>query len=297
MASPLEPNKSVSWIKEAEGHSATEDRIKTSRVRILLKGPCDLSAIEPYLSGGNITTEFNYINEYGFVTTGQNHSMHIYESAELSETEIDDIFREVPFIIKGDFETKLFSKEYHIICFSLLQDLSAGLYKKKDSDVYISFSSRNFDLTSEKYRDRFIRKEIQGHDFDFTEEIIDSFAEKWEFIGNTPLDLLLRNLDYIYENVKGNPMIILLLGSEIDYEGDNEEFAGLAQVYREINPVIKAFAEDHDRIRVIDPAEFIHSQEDFEDCINHFSRKVYYDIAGKICEYINEAVDVMRAGR
>ena len=56
-------------------------------------------------------------------------------------------------------------------------------------------------------------------------------------------------------------------------------------------PVIKAFAEDHERMRVIDPTEFIHSQADFEDCINHFSRNVYYEIAGRICEYINEAVD------
>ncbi len=291
VASELKGDKPIPWIKEDVKGAITEDRIINNRVRVLLKGPCDLSAIEPYLSGGNITTEFNYINEYGFVTTGQNHSMHIYESAELSEAEIADIINEVPFIIKGDFETKLFSEEYHIICFSLLQDLSAGLYRNKDNDAYISFSSKNFDLTAPEFRERFIRGEIQGHDFPFTEEIIDSFALKWEFVGNTPLELLLRNLDYIYENVKGDPLILLLLGSETDYEGSNEEFAGLCEVYREINPVIRAFAQDHDRIRIIDPAEFIHSQDDFEDCINHFSRRVYYDIAGRICEYINEAVD------
>ncbi len=306
VASELSKGKETPWIKEDQGAEISEDRLRNNRVRVLLKGPCDMSAIEPYLAGGNITTEFNYINEQGFATTGQNHTMHIYESEELSKEEIDAIVSEVPFIIEGDFETKLFTEEYHVICLSLLQDLSAGLYENKETGEYISFSSRNFDLTSPEFKDRFISGEIQGHEFPFTEEIIDSFSEKWEFVGATPFELLLRNLDYIYDNVKGEPIIILLLGSEIDYEGNNEgsagrpfkkgaeeEFAGLCDVYREINPVIKAFAEDHERMRVIDPTEYIHSQADFEDCINHFSRNVYYEIAGRICDYINEAVDRM----
>lgn len=288
VASSLSHDSETPWINESVEDEITSDRIINNRVRVLLKGPCDMSAIEPYLSGANITTEFNYVNDHGFVTTGQNHSEHIRESVELSEDELREIIKEVPFIIKGDFETKLFSKKYHVICYSLLQDLSAGLYRNRLTGNYISFSSRNFDLTDKKNANRFINKEIQGHDFDFTEEIIDNFADKWEFVGNTPLEMLLDNLEYIYENVPGKPLIILLLGSETDYEGYNEEFAGQGEIYREINPVIKAFAEDHERIKVIDPTEFIGSQDDFEDCINHFSRNVYYEIAGRICELIND---------
>lgn len=287
VASALADKAPIPWITEAYDEAITEDRIKNNRARILLKGPCDMSAIEPYLAGGNITTEFNYINEFGFVTTGQNHTAHIVESAVLTDEEIDDITAKVPFIVKGDFATKLFTERYHVICFSLLQDLSAGLYRNKSTGIYISFSSKNYDLTSPEYMQRFINKEIQGHNFDFNREIIEHFADDWEFIGNTPLDMLLYNLDYIYENVPGKPLIILLLGSETDFEGYNEEFDGLSEIYREINPVIKAFAEDHERIKVIDPTEFIQSQNDFEDCVNHFSRRVYYEIAGRICDYIN----------
>ncbi|MCR5789578.1 MAG: HAD-IIIC family phosphatase [Lachnospiraceae bacterium] len=297
VAATLAKEKETPWIKEDTGEEIREDKAKSNRVRILLKGPCDMSAIEPYLTGGSITTEFNYINDKGFATTGQNHTMHIYESATLSAKELSRITEEVPFIIDGDFKTKLFTDSYHIICLSLLQDLSAGLYRNKETGAYISFSSRNFDLTAPLYQARFIRGEIQGHEFPFTQEILDAFSEKWEFVGATPLDLLLRNLDFIYENVPGNPLMILLLGSETDYQNNTEEFAGLCEVYREVNPVIKAFAEDHDRIRVIDPTDFIHSQEDFEDCINHFSRNVYYEIAGRVCEYINETVEKIAAKR
>ncbi len=290
VASVLSNDADVSWITELEDETVTEDKIKNSRVRILLKGPCDMSAIEPYLAGANITTEFNYVNNKGFVTTGQNHTEHIVESAKLSDDELNDIINEVPFIIKGDFETKLFTEQYHVICFSILQDLASGLYKNKKSGGYISFSSKNYDLTNPRYTARFINKEIQGHNFSFTEKIITDFADKWEFVGNTSIEMLLGNLDYIYENVRGKPLIILLLGSEKECEHTSEEFAGMCDIYREINPVIKAFAEDHERVKVIDPTEFIHSQEDFSDCINHYSRKVYYEIAGRICEYINRFV-------
>lgn len=290
VASMLSAEASVPWINEAADEEITEDMLLNNRVRVLLKGPCDMSAIEPYLAGANITTEFNYINDMGFVTTGQNHTMHIRECMELSEDEMDEIFNEVPFIIKGDFETKLFSNRYHVICISMLQDLAAGLYRNKKTGHYISFGSKNNDLTDIKNTARYLNKEIQGHGFPFTEEIIRDFTDRWEFVGNTPIDMLLDNLDFIYENVQGKPLIILLLGSEIDCEHNTEEFAGMCEIYREVNPIIKAFAEDHERVRVIDPTEFIHSQDDFADCINHYSRNVYYEIAGRICEYINEYV-------
>ncbi len=297
VASKLEKDKDIPWITEDTGSEIKQDKTAGNRVRVLLKGPCDMSAIEPYLAGGSITTEFNYINSDGFVTTGQNHSMHIYQKATLPTDEIEQIVKDVPFIIDGDFETKLFENEYHVICFSLLQDLAAGLYRNKKTGRYISFSSRNYDLTDTAFAQRFIDKEIQGHNFDFTPEIINKFSEDWEFVGNTPLELLLRNLDYIYDHVPGKPIFILLLGSETDCDKNSEEFAGMADIYREINPIMEEFALDHDRMRIINPTEFIHSQDDFEDCINHFSRNVYYEIAGRVCDYINEAVEIIKKER
>ena len=175
-------------------------------------------------------------------------------------------------------------------CLSLLQDLSAGLYKNKKTGAYISFGNSRFPITDEQFRGRLLRGEIQCNDFKLTEEIIDRFSKEWEFAGITPIDLLFRNLDYIYDNVKGNPIIILMLGSEIDYSGKEEEFAGSAETNRQINPVITEFAEDHDRMRVINATDFVNSQDDYRDSENHLTRNVYYKIAGRVCDYINEAV-------
>lgn len=286
----LKKDSDISWITEDEDTEIKASAAEKGRVRILLKGPCDMDSIEPYLAGGSVTSEFNYVNDKGFVTTGQNHSMHIWESAHMSADEIADMIADAPFITQGDFATKIFDEEYHVICYSLLGDLAAALYKNKDKEQYISFASVNHDLTDPEMAEKFISGEIQNHGFPFTEEIIEKFSDDWEYVGITPVDLLLRNLDYMYDHVKGKPIIILLLGSEIDFEGYNEEFDGLAEIYRQVNPIITEFAEDHDRMRIINVTDFIHSQDDFEDCVNHFSRNVYYKIAGEIVKYINDLV-------
>ncbi len=285
----LEKDAHVSWISEAEwGDEGEESKAtKDNRVKILLKGPCDMSAIEAYLAGGKVTTEFNYVNAEGFITTGQNHSMHLWESAHCSEEELSDILREVPFLVHGDFETMLFQNKYHIICYSLLPDCHAGLYRNKKTGRYISFGSVNFDLTDERNMAGYIDGTIVNHAFPFTEEIIREFSRNWEFVGTTSGEDLLRNLEYMYYHAPGEPKFVLLLGSETEYEGENAEFANHAKRHKEINDMVKEFAAGKNRIKLIPMTDFIHSQEDYVDCINHFSRNVYYNLAGAVCDCIN----------
>lgn len=288
VSAKLTKGNAVDWISEAVEQEITNDPAREKRVRLLLKGPCDMDSIAPYISGANITSEFTFINGQGFITAGQNHSMHIWQKAQLPSNELEEICRDVPFITAEDFSTKLFEEEYHVICYSMLSDLSQGLYKRKNKEEYVAFSNKNFSLTDPDNKQGFIEGTINGHQYHFTEEVIDKFAADWDFIGITPIDLIFRNLDYIYDHVKGKPIIILLLGSEIDYEGSSEEFNGLVDIYREYNPALTEFALDHDRMKIINITDFIHSQDDFIDSINHFTRNVYYKIAGEICRYINE---------
>lgn len=287
VASGIEKNVLVPWIEECVETEDIAETTRDNRVKILLKGPCDMSVIESYLIGGKLTTEFNYVNSQGFITAGQNHSMHIWESANCSETEIKKMLDEVPFITYGDFETLLFRKEYHIICYSLLPDCHAGLYRNKKTGFCISFGSVNFDLTDEKNWQGYIDGSIVNHAFPFSEEIIRDFSQKWEFLGTTPKDTIIRNLEYMYANTPGKPVFVLLLGSEIEYEGDNPEFADHAKRHREINEKVKEFATDKKRIKLINMTDFINSQEDYEDSINHFSRNVYYNLATAVCACIN----------
>lgn len=275
----------------------TEKETGGNKIKVLLKGPCDLSTIESYLSGGDLTTEFNYVNERGFITTGQNHSMHIWQSAVLPPERLTDITEEVPFIVPGDFETDIFGREYHVICYSLLPDCHTGLYRNRKTGDYISFGSKNFDLTDPRNTRGYIEGTIVNHAFPFTEEIIKRFSGDWEFVGVTSGEDLIRNLNYMYTHVLGSPMFVLLLGSEIEYAGINEEFADHAAHHKEINALVRAYAGDKDRIRLIEMTDYIHSQEDYADSINHFSRNVYYQLATALCACINEQVKKLKGDR
>ncbi len=299
VAVELKPDMQIPWISEkvsekgkVMGKIPLEEGAKQStssenKMRILLKGPCDLSAMEAYLTGARLTTEFNYVNSQGFITTGQNHSMHIWESAHCTKEEIQKILAEVPFLTEGDFETLLFEREYHVICYSLLPDSHTGLYRNRRTGNYISFGSCNFDLTEEANWPGYIDGTIVNHAFPFDRNILQSFAENWEFVSRTGEEELLRNLQYMYDNVPGKPMWILLLGSEKECEKETPEFAGHAKYHQEVNRIVEAFAKGKDRIKLIHTTDYIVNQEDYADCINHFSREVYYRIAGDIVDCIN----------
>ncbi len=288
VAAELKPYVPIDWINTEVTNSSTPQK-RDTRMRILLKGPCDMSAIEAYLIGGRITTEFNYVSEKGVVVAGQNHSVHVIEGATLKKEQIDMLLRDAPFLDRGDFETKLFEKPYHIICFSMLPDGHAGLYRHKQTGQMISFGSVNFDLTDEKNWQGYIDGTLPNHAYPFTREVLEQFRNTWEFVGITPVELLEQNLEYIYTHVPGSPVFIFLLGSEIAYEGDNVEFEHHELQHASINRMMEKFIEKKERVRLIHMGDFIESQADYEDSINHFSRRVYYDLATAVVSVINES--------
>lgn len=282
----MAPWVEISEIVESETTDISvqaSEEIKDGK-HILLKGPCDMDSIAVYLPYQNMETEFNYINSLGFITTGQNHTMHMVEASECSDEEIVEILREVPFLIRGDFETDIFDKEYDVICYSLLPDCHAGLYRNIETGKYISFGSKNYDLTDISNMDGYISGSIQNHGFRFTEGIIREFSKNWEFMGCTPLDKLIENLEFICSHVKGNPRIIFMLGSEKEYEGENTEFANHAMWHREVNERVKVFASQRANIECINTTDYIDRQSCFLDSTNHYSREVYHRLAERLME-------------
>jgi hypothetical protein len=259
------------------------------KVRILLKGPCDLSNIEIFLAGASLTTEFNYIDNRGVVITGQNHSWHLRESVELDPDQIDAILSSAPFLSHGDFMTKIFENRYHVICYSLLQDLNAGLYRNRHTGHYISFSGRGCDITDSRIWDRLINGELQNHNYRFTRQELERFSREWEFAGATDERTWISKLEFILARLPGNPIVLLLTGSSKTFGDSGPAQSEMADIYREINPVINEFASSYHNVKIIDPTVYIHGREDYEDNINHYSRNVHYAIAGEICDYINSS--------
>ena len=109
-----------------------------------------------------------------------------------------------------------------------------------------------------------------------------------EITKDTDLGAAFEKLDDMYDRTVGKPLIILLLGSETEYKEGGEEARLSAEAYREVNPVLTEFAQDHRRMRVINVTDFIHSQDDFKEECDNFSDSVYYKVAGQISDYVNE---------
>lgn len=284
----LEKNAKVDWIKEEKSHEITRDSSIDKRARILLKGPCDLSAIEGYLFGANLTTEFNYVNNKGLVVSGQNHSMHIWQSEHLGEEEIKKLADKAGAVCVEDFQTLLFKNRYNFICFSLITDATSALYKNNDG-LYFEFDRLDKNLCDKEWQQKLINQYDNYLGYRFTEEFFEAFEKEWEYIGRTPTELLIRNLSYIYENVLGEPTIILILGDENVF-GSNPFDELMAEQFRDINEAVREFARGKERIKLLEISKYVNSEDCIVGDINHFSREVYFGLAGELVDCINEAM-------
>ena len=85
--------------------------------------------------------------------------------------------------------------------------------------------------------------------------------------------------------------LCLMLGSELPYMANSQKSYENRHVFhKEMNEALRLFAHNNDRILLLDFNEFIHNQNDFTNNINHFQRRVYYEISQKANEYIEQVL-------
>lgn len=275
------------WIEVLDTYAeykklAVKQSPETEDLHILVKGPCDLDSVAPLIKSRRLTKEFTYVNSLGFVTTSHNHTAHLVNALTHSEGELATLIESVPFLVRGDFDTAMFNEQYDIVCFSLLTDCEVGLYKRKKDGILIAFGNRNYDITNPGNTSGYINGTIPTNGFSFTPEIISTFSNEWEYVGGTSPELLISNLNTIISNLKGNPHIILTLGSELEYSKSTDDFKYAAKYHKAINPTIRAWANGKDNISLIDFTNLVDSEDDYIDCVNHFTKKIYVRIADLI---------------
>ncbi|MDD6134941.1 MAG: HAD-IIIC family phosphatase [Selenomonadaceae bacterium] len=292
VANPAETSEDRSYIREISyeeyfAKSIAEKKDRGSTCSILFKGPCDLEAIVPLMENmGKVKTEFNYIGDNDTTVAGFNHSAHILESLTLSDTDIETIIQDAPFMDPGDFKTNLFSEHYDIVFYSLLPDEHQGVYKNKNTGWKISYNSLNYSLTDPKKWEKYITGDYENN-YPFTEDILRNFSDKYQFIGGLDKKDVVQNLKAIREKLPQDTLLVLMLGSEIESEVNNEEFANSAPRHIEINNAVKELFKNQDNVEIINMTDFITSQDCFNGCTNHFSKKVYFEIAQRAAAIIN----------
>lgn len=305
VATSLKPENIVNWINREDSQIDIQSESISQRdsdkelISVLLKGPCDMNSILPYLenqSNCRIETEFNIVNDSGITVTAMNHSAHIVESCKLSESDIENVLQNIPFMDASAFNSRIVNEKFDFIFMSMLPDSHEGVYRHKESGTLISFSSFNYDLTDEKNWDNFITGKYTNHNFAFTTGILKAFKEKFEYIGPLAPEIIVQNIRYLLDHViPKDTHLILMLGAEIECENQiSEEFAGHAIRHKEVNNALKKQLKDDPNVDFMDFTDEINSQADFNGCTNHFRRGVYYNLAVKISDYVSAHSETKR---
>lgn len=256
---------------------------------VLIKGPCDLFQILPYIADKTlIDTEFTYVNDRGVTVESTGHTTHIVEAMRLTEEEKQRVLREVPFSDPGIYSRRIYDGNYRVVVISILSDANLGVYRRKETGERIAFLEGFHPITDPENWEPYIRGEYNHGGFAFTRENLMKFAEQYEFVGINSAERIVENLRYIRQHLPKETTMAVMLGGELYYEKNTfPAYENRHLVHKEINAAIRAAAEELD-IRLIDVNRYLVDQSSFYDHFNHYIKPVYYQLAGEIIALINE---------
>lgn len=255
---------------------------------ILFKGPCDLNTLFSFINDKeNIDCEFTYVNDKGVQIENLNHTTHIIQSLTLSEKEKQQVINELPFADKEMYSSCAFTGNYKIIFISILNDANLGVYRRKDGGQEVAFGESYYSLTNPQNWDLFVSQKISTMNCHFTYDFCKWFADNYEFEGRLSTDRIISNIDFIHNHI-GQANLVIMTGTELEYiKNDNPAYQGRNLIHKEINEKVREYAQNQQNVFVFDINDYIHSQDDFYNHYNHYTSKVYYEMAQVIVKLIN----------
>lgn len=280
------------WINQSNGSSETDTIIKKTHDKVVLKGGCDLNTMSEYLQTDNVITEFTYISSTKHnLIENHNHSTNYLQWPFLSSRERQRILEECMFGEESMFDTSVYDEDVSLIFVSTMVESNLGIYRRKSDGFEIAFGEYVYPLTDPKNWDLYVNQKIFTAHNNFTYEWLKFFSDNYEFIGCLSPSQVLAHARQFLEKVRSGAKVCYILGSEIPFERNTQKnYEDRHLVYRQINQLFRTYAEKDDRMLLIDINEFLHGQQDFTNNINHFHRRVYYEIATKANEYIEASL-------
>lgn len=278
---------SVDWINQ-NTDGAQNERIDIQKGKMLIKGPCDMQQMFAYMvENRNIVTEFVYVNDKGVSIEQGNHTAHIVQSRTLSDSDKDRLAKMLPFGDKDMFRTAVYDADVDYIVLSLFTDPNLGLYRENETGIVVAFGEYVNDLTDRSRWDQYIKKEVFVANCNFAREDLEAFSSRFSFIGRITVDQIILNLDDIYRHIGAHTHLILVLGSELEYSHNTKAAYADRHVYhQQLNLAVKKWRDGKNRVHLLDVNEIALSPADFTNNINHFTRKVYYQMSSKLVAII-----------
>lgn len=277
----------VDWIEIVENlEIKTAPVPKLNNKNILFKGPCDLYLTLSYIEADcNIDTEFPYWNKQLVYILAHTHTAFIEQTHRLSKEKLAELSMRFPFPNEDEFRTKFFDEKYNLVFLSLLTVTHSGIYINKNDGTYAFFGFADCDITNESNWEKILAPiPVEARPQNIL--MLKEFQKHYVFGGNPPVDLVIKNINYILDNLKAK--LVLILGSEIPTDKIQAGYENMAERHKILNSAIKETFKE--RVEFIELTDFIKSDEDYTTCINHFSRRVYVDLAQRVVEIANNVL-------
>lgn len=258
------------WINVSTASKEHKKEKIRRKSKILIRGGCDLSQMEPYLSGLSLDCEFNHLNYH------RDHSVYALDilSDDFKQYR-DEIVKKVPFVDESNFQTRMFNDKYDYIVISVLLDYSQGIYEFKECPgIKLAHGS-------------FLHEMNRENTLKFAPESMNWFFDNFDFVGRTTLEQFKEYLGVLRKNISKNTKIIFINGCEVPHEYEYEK--DIVNVHVEMNGVLDKFVKSTENVYLLDMRKIVTKREELTDNIRHYTRDVYYKMANELVNIINSS--------
>lgn len=286
--------QSVTWINQNSVQSDNEfEDIKNTDFKVLIKGPCDLNQIFSFIKNEDIfDCEFTYVSRekqsLGVTIEGMNNTSQIVNAYSINHEEKAELCK-LPICDSQMYPDSIYKNKYGMIFISILTDANLGVYRNKKNGAVFAFGEYIYPLTDKKMWKKYINKEVYTANCDFEEKDLRKISEEYEFLGRLTPKQTAENLRFIYEHIKPGAELVILLGCEREYKDNKlEAWVNRHNDHKEYNSAVREEFKGCKNVTLFDVNEYITSDDDFNDSVNHYKKRVYYLMAQKFTEMMND---------
>lgn len=285
----VEQISAPAWINQSSKNGSSCEKHDTGK--IVFKGPCDLDILSSFLSSDNIIRELTYVGKKRLNSIEHhNHSVNYLLFPFLKGSEKKEFVEQCIFNDEAMFDTAMFDDDVSLVFLSTLIEPNLGLYRRKKDGFVFAFGEWMYPLTERSNWGKYIKKEIPCFDNHFTEDWLIQFSANYQYEGRIKPSEVVKNIEKVLLKISSKAKVCLILGSETPYDKNTSPSYKEREIYhKELNSMLRALASHNDRVLLLDFNNYIHSQNDFLNNINHYQRRVYYEASKKANEYIEDA--------
>lgn len=288
VATKLNQTDRPDWIT-LEANDATTpadvEKAATTRLRVLLKGGCDLGQLTPFLQAFDLAVEeeFNYVNE-NQIPVHVEHTALLQGGRKWPEKEQKRLSANLPFLGEEAFQTRLWNEAYDVLAYSPLMDYTQDLYREKATGYLIPFGGYNNLIAAERASQaaKFAKRRFRGMDEDFLQR----FQQEFTYEGQISPNAFIANLRWLRAEIPSSVPIFFLNGAEIEVPGSGE--SGAKARHQLMNQALVDFVREAENCYVVEVRDFVRTPADVTNNLRHYQRQHYRTLAQRVAEAIGQ---------